>query len=266
MIVLFLMGLVIGLVAGMIGIGGGLIAIPGMLYLYPMLPLGSVFTMGQVTGVSAVQTLAASSSASFVHFKSGNVQSRVVLTVGVFTMVGAYLGGIMSAQFDDYILKVIYAGLLSVVMVVFLRKKKKKDDEDVLDTSEIKHTLNWWLLIPLALLSGLMAGLMGIGGAVMIMPLLHAFFNLPLRQAIASTLVIVLMTSVFSVLGKAQQDIIPWTEALVMAAGSIAGAAFGGRISLHTPEKVLKFIFVSIVALTLIRVLSELAMTPAPTL
>lgn len=90
-------------------------------------------------------------------------------------------------------------------------------------------------------LGGLAAGMLGIGGGLLVVPLLGAWLHVPLKRAIGTSLVVVLVTSIVSVATIALDapGDLRWGAAAVLAAGAVLGAVVGARIVAATPPRAL---------------------------
>lgn len=263
---LSLVGVAIGVLAGMIGIGGGLLTIPALLYLYPALwPDSPEFTMKALTGIAVLLSMTTSMTSIQVHHRRANLNWSLIFFMGFGSLVGGYLGGMTSYYYDEATLKIFYAILLSVMLAMQLREEWQRRNHK-LPLSEEGLPEAWVFKprypVPVFLLSmaiGYSSGLMGIGGAVFIMPFMHYGLKAPLRLAIGCTTGVVLLTCVASLVGKLQQGLVPFPAALLVSGGAMAGAYLGVKIGFKTPEWVLKALFMVIVGATLLRVLIELS-------
>lgn len=262
---LFVLGFLVGIVSGLIGIGGGVLVIPAMLYIYPWLA-GHAFSMQMVTGVSATQTLSGSASATLIHHRNKNARLRLVFYVGIATMSGGYLGGISTGLYSDLWLKILYALLLLGISAWFFIKPKVLPPAEPADEATGDGIQNAGRIpkrkiltaFPIAVAIGYFAGLIGIGGAVMVMPLMHYLLGISIRIAIGSAIGVVFLTSIATFAGKFQSGLVPLGEAAILAIGALVGGIVGARISVRLPERLLRNLFIGLILVTLVRVLMEL--------
>jgi len=257
-------GLGIGILSGMIGIGGGLLTIPALLFLYPYLwpdhPGFVDFTMKTVTGVAATLSLGTSLTAVRSHHQRDNLNWPLIWFMGIGCLIGAYLGGVSSNYFSEGLLKVIYVVLLVIMIAIQYRQEALRKNDPAIESN-----VTWafepksnGLVTIVSLVIGYSSGLLGVGGAVFILPFIHYFLKVPLRLAIGCTTGIVVLTCLASFGGKLQEGLIPMPEALIITFGAMIGAYLGVKISFKTPEKVLKSIFLSLLWLMLIKMTTEL--------
>ncbi len=251
---LAILGFVVGIFSGLLGIGGGLLVIPGLLFVYPvLLPDHAPLGMKVITGMASTQSLAGSFAASITHYLRGNAHIKLAFWIGIITMVGAYLGGITSAYYPDLLLKLIYLFFLGMVLV----RGQFPDNPEAVDIKNlsIHFSQHRFKILFLAVIIGYVSGLMGIGGAALLIPLMVNMLNVPIRLAIGTCAVIVLLNSVSMFVGKVHAGLVPLPDSLFLATGASLGAILGARLSTKTSEKRLKQVLIVLVTLTFLRIL-----------
>ncbi|WP_018215222.1 sulfite exporter TauE/SafE family protein [Salinispora vitiensis] len=100
-------------------------------------------------------------------------------------------------------------------------------------------TLSLILTVGLAVLIGLSLGLLGGGGSILAVPLLVYVADLPAKEAIATSLLVVGVTSAVGVLPHARAGRIRWRTGLLFGVAGMAGAYVGGRLAAFVPAAVL---------------------------
>lgn len=100
-------------------------------------------------------------------------------------------------------------------------------------------SLTLTLTVGLAVLIGLSLGLLGGGGSILAVPLLVYVADLPAKEAIATSLLVVGVTSAVGVLPHARAERIRWRSGLLFGAAGMAGAYVGGRLAAFVPATVL---------------------------
>jgi len=106
---------------------------------------------------------------------------------------------------------------------------------------------------------GLMAGLVGAGGAFLLVPVLVGMMRVPMRLAIGTSLAMVGMAAVTGFLGKVLTAQVPLWPAATVVLGSLSGAPLGGRVSRRVPVRVLRGVLAAIIALVMLRVWHDVA-------
>lgn len=100
-------------------------------------------------------------------------------------------------------------------------------------------TVSLILTVGLAVLIGLSLGLLGGGGSILAVPLLVYVADLPAKEAIATSLLVVGVTSAVGVLPHARAGRIRWRTGLLFGTAGMAGAYVGGRLAAFVPAAVL---------------------------
>lgn len=176
LIILILLGLLTGFLAGLLGIGGGLVMVPALVWLLESrgvvahvqhLALGSSLALIVLTNFASVRG----------HHKRGAVDWTLVKKLAPATMVGTFLGtqfaGVLSSEGLRWFF-VVYAYFMAVQMVLDLKPKAEKN----LPSSPI--------LAAIASTIGAISSLIGIGGATMNVPFL-LWCRVDMRRAIATS-------------------------------------------------------------------------------
>jgi len=264
------LGFAVGVLAGLFGIGGAIITIP----LFTVLPQWfglPPLSMAAITGISAVQALSASVGALSAHWHRKTAQwgqlFPPVLALSVATMAGSTAGGLASGHLSNSTLAFLYVCSNAFLLVVFLRKSRKPAQGNLNDprvaeaptTSLLQaawqrhavKTLLWLIVGGLGI--GILSGLLGIGGAFYVIPLLMKAFDFPLHQAVIGGSLSVIFIALAATLGKALAGVIPWQLALLFTASSFAGGLFGATLSSRLSERTLTLGFVALLCVCLLR-------------
>ena len=249
---LLVIGIVAAFASGLLGIGGGVILVPMILYLPAMLGVAS-FTMTQAVGMSMVQVLAASLLGLRSHAKFGAIPQAVAVPLGVSVGFGAIAGGILSGYLPDSVLTVVFAGLAITAAILMLVPVRGAGDG-----TEIPEGFRTDLASVMAVGVGLASGLVGIGGGVLMIPLLTTVFRLPIRMVIGISTAVVLVAGLMGTLGKALTHQIPWEDTIFLVAGALMGAPLGAWVSHRLPVGVLRKLLAATILVTALRMVYEI--------
>jgi len=116
------------------------------------------------------------------------------------------------------------------------------------------------LLVLLGAAAGFVAGLLGVGGGIVIMPVLTGPLKVPMKAAVASSLVAVAIFSVPTLITHAVLGHIDWTYALPLMVGVVPGARIGSRLTIGADERTIRRLFgIVIVVFAIIYGASEIA-------
>lgn len=95
----------------------------------------------------------------------------------------------------------------------------------------------------LALLIGLSLGLLGGGGSILTVPVLHYVLGYPVKEAIPMSLVVVGLTSAFGAISHGRTGTVHWRWALAFGPPAIVGAVLGAELGLHVDARVQLTVF-----------------------
>ena len=107
----------------------------------------------------------------------------------------------------------------------------------------------------LAVVVGLTLGLLGGGGSILMVPLLVYVAGMPVSQAITASLLVVGVTSAFSVAGHARAGRVHWRTGLLFGLAGVAGAVVGGLVGGHLPGQLLMGAFAVLMVVTAVAML-----------
>jgi hypothetical protein len=101
---------------------------------------------------------------------------------------------------------------------------------------------------------GLLSGLVGAGGAFLLVPVLVAMMRVPLRLSIGTSLAIAGIAALTGFLGKFATGQVPLWPTVAVVGGSIVGAMVGARLSHRAPTRLLRVVLGGLIALVTLRV------------
>jgi len=176
-LVMALTAIPVGFSAGLFGIGGGLISVPALYYIFGALGLNNDYLMHLAVGTSFSIIVPTSISSVLAHHKFKAVDFNIVKTYGVYAILGAILGTIFASTLktQQLILFFVIVTLFLGIYLIFLKDKK------------IESNLNFktHYKIFFGFISGFVSAPMGIGGAIINVPVLK-FFGSSINKAIGS--------------------------------------------------------------------------------
>ena len=241
-------GIVAGILAGFLGIGGGTVLVPFLLvlgYAYP-----------QAIATSSLSIVITAASGTLQNWHQNTLSWKQVLMIGLPALVTAQIGVYLTKLFPDYSLKAAFGILLLVnIYLVQLRKLlKEKQQQDVQEIPSNRYSLGWvtnttLTSISTGSLAGILAGLFGVGGGVIMVPLQILLLGETIKTAIQTSLAVVVITSISACLGHAVNGNVLWIEGLLLGAGGFAGAQISTRFLPKLPEQVVSLTFQTYLAL-----------------
>lgn len=114
--------------------------------------------------------------------------------------------------------------------------------DQTLASGAVARVLDWKLLV-IGLGGGLLSGLLGVGGGVIMVPLLVLWAAYGQREAHAMSLGAIIPISIAGIATYGVAGQVHWSDALGLAAGSVVGAAVGARLLTRIDERLLKVVF-----------------------
>ena len=182
----------VGFFAGLFGIGGGLITVPFLFFIFEALEINPIYLMHLAVGTSFAIIIPTSIVSVYTHNKHKSVDPKIIKTYGLFVVVGVLLGTVFAALMKTKALVLFFS-----IVVYFLGTYLLLNS----DTKKIRgNKFNLFHRIIFGLISGFVSAPMGIGGAVMNVPILK-YFGYPIKKAIGSAAAIGFIIALFGSLG-----------------------------------------------------------------
>ena len=182
----------VGFVAGLFGIGGGLITVPFLYYIFGQLGIDPQYIMHLAVGTSFAIIIPTSTVSVLTHHKFKAVDFDIVKSYGIFVVFGVIIGTIFAASLKTKSL-VLFFSIVILFLGIYLLLLKEKEKNII-----IKIKLH--LKIILGFIVGFISAPMGIGGAVMNVPILK-FFGYSINKAIGSAAAIGFLIALFGATG-----------------------------------------------------------------
>ena len=182
----------VGFVAGLFGIGGGLITVPFLFYIFNSLGIDQAYVMHLAVGTSFAIIIPTSIVSVLTHHKFKSVDFDIVKSYGIFVVLGVIFGTLFAATLKTKTLVLFFAIVIFLLSIYLLLLKEKEKN--------VSLKINLYLKIILGSIVGFISAPMGIGGAVMNVPIL-TFFGYSINRAIGSAAAIGFLIAVFGALG-----------------------------------------------------------------
>ncbi len=189
-ILLIILGVLAGLMAGFFGVGGGLLFSPILFFLFTSLEVAS--PVSWTVGTALFCTFIAASSSTIQQRSHQNMFWKEGITIGVFGAFGVYLGKLIvtSGYYTEDVFVSLFVILLIFVSVMFYRKSQSKVTLQVAPES-----LNVAKMSGAGGMGGLVAALAGVGGGIVLVPMMNLLYRLPIVKTVSiSSLAIVLIS------------------------------------------------------------------------
>ncbi len=233
--------LLIGLTLGLIGGGGSILTVPVLVYILAVNPVTataySLFVVGTSSLVGAINKM----KNKLVDFRTATVFA-IPAFIAVYStrkfLVPAIpehiftLGGFELTKDNGIMI------FFAVIMVVASISMIKNNGEEEIFGNKVKY--NYPLIIIEGIVVGILTGIVGAGGGFLIIPALVLLAKLPMKKAVATSLLIIAVKSLIGFIGDVQNLNIDWIFLLTFTAISILGIFIGGYLNKFIDGKKLK--------------------------
>lgn len=231
-------------ISSMIGIGGGVLYVPIL--------LAFSFPFYQAAAISIFIIIALSISASLVYYRAQLIDWKLALIIEPLTAIMSLMAGYYSSFIQVKELKILFILVLIVSGYFMLKPIKEIQDKFINQKKwgywqrkfgEEEYSVNLIIGLPLTALAGLMAGLLGIGGGIIKVPLMVLLLGVPMKIAVGTSCFMVGLTALFGFWGHFFAGHFEPKMALILAIVVFAGAQTGSRISIKVDKILLKKIY-----------------------
>lgn len=228
------LGSLIGLVLAFTGAGGGILAIP-------LLVLGLQLPVQQAGPVGLAAVGIASAVGAGVGLRGGMVRYRAATLIGVMGMLIAPIGVALAQRIPNRPLMAAFAAVMCWVAWKMLRPSPAPSSDMPTEAypcsvNPTEGRLIWTSTCVRALmgtgaLSGLLSGLLGVGGGFVIVPALTRYTDLDIRSVQATSLAVIALVSISGVLAAAWHGAMNWSVAAPFSIGATVALLIGQRVA-----------------------------------
>jgi hypothetical protein len=237
-------GLLIGIIAALAGIGGGAFIVSLLVLVYAFVPQNAVGTSLTAIIFTAVAATLNFSRQRRIYYKTGLV---LAVTTVPGASLGAYLTTILPPRWLGIILGVM---LIPIALYVIADAGHRQGTEgkasqlNAKSDGELVRSRETMLIgVSLCFLGGLGSGLLGIGGGVLIVPIMTLAMGMPIHIATATSLFTMIFTTISGVTQHYLANHISFEYALLLALGTVIGAQVGAYTSKRVSSRSLRIIF-----------------------
>ena len=240
---ILLVGVGAGFLSGMFGVGGGILLVPGLVL---FVKLDQRLAHG--TSLAAVLPISASSLVSY--WMHDNVDWRVAVCLAVGALAGAIIGTRLLEVLPHRTLAIAFSGLLAVTAIrLFLPLDSGM--RGVLSIGMIAA------LVCVGLLTGILAGLLGVGGGVVMVPAMMMLLHMPSTVAKGTSLAVIIPTSLMGTWRNRAKKNVDLKSAAILGVGGILSAYAGGWISDKMSDSLSNTLFASLLVIVAIRLIRQ---------
>lgn len=257
MVVLFALGLSIGVLGTLIGAGGGWMIVPLLLF-------GYQFTPQQAVGTSLAVVFLNALSGSIAYMAQGRVLYFMGIGFAVATIPGAFLGAWLVQYLDPKWFSVLF-GILLLFVAVFLQRGERlflargKTVGGTPEGFQSFRSPGMRVGMVVSFLVGVLSSLFGIGGGMIHVPFLIVVLGIPVHTATATSHFVLAITSLTGTLAFLLQNQVNLRVAAAMGLGVLIGAQGGAFLSVRMRGEPIRRILAVAVAIFAIRMILRFA-------
>ncbi len=215
---LVVFGLITGFTSGFFGIGGGSILIPMLLL--------AGFVMKEAVAISIMQMVFSSIYGSFLNSKKIKGLVKDGTTLGIGAVIGGMFSGYFLPSVPNIYLQYLFIATLIYTIYTLFKAPASQEIE--------KPDKNMFLLIFIGFCVGIFAMSIGIGGSLMLLPILVHFLKYDLKIATALGLFFVIFSSIGGFISTSIYGNMLFYEGFIIGIGSLIGVYFGIKIKEKT--------------------------------
>ena len=248
-LILIVAGLLAGVLAGFLGIGGGTVMVPVMV----ALGLSGV----QAVGTSTLAILVIALAGSVQNWRMGYLNLNNVLLLGLPAVITSFLGTALANYFPEYILLAAFGlFLLFNIYLIGVKKRvvfyaKQQQGSEAVDFSPQEESLPMNPLMARGIIggtAGFLAGLFGVGGGVVMVPLQILLLKEDIKTAIQTSLGAIVITALSACVWHSLNNNVQFATGLILGLGGVVGVQVSTRFLPQLPDRVVAFMFRALLA------------------
>ncbi len=230
-------GLFSGLLAGLLGIGGGTVLVPILVALN--------YTPLQAVATSSLAIIITSVSGSIQNWRMGYLDLRRVILLAFPALITAQIGVYIADRLPAHLLLTAFAVFL-IINIYLGNLRRKLTTNQLSDNPQISPML---ARLATGGAAGLLAGLFGIGGGVIMVPLQMWLLNEPIKVAIQTSLGVIVITAISACIGHALSGNVVFEAGIFLGMGGLIGAQISTRFLPQLPDRIVRFCFYCLLAI-----------------
>jgi len=251
-IILLITGTGVGFIIGLLGLGGGPILIPVQYILYTDAGIPTDTAVKLAFGTNLLVVLPIAISGALRHHQRGAVKWKVAIVMGGCGLVTSFAGATLATHLPGAALKIAF-GVVAVAIAVRMLTARLPE------TKEEEPKSNPWLWVAWAIPIGFFTGILGIGGGILMIPILVLALKIRMHSAVATSLAIMMFNAASGALGYIINGLnapnlpayslgyVHLPTWFLLAATGIGMAQLGAVTAHRLPAKQLRYMFIAVV-------------------
>lgn len=247
-VICVLVGAVIGVLSGLLGIGGGTVMVPVFRLVFGMEPVVS-------TATSLFTIIPTSVSGAVSHVRRKTCVPKLGLALGIGGACTSSLGAWLAQVSPGWLVMACAAAVIAYSAFTMLRKAIGAPKGPTADSAPEPPAIDKGVIakaLAIGATAGVVSGYIGVGGGFIMVPLMVALLNMPMRLASGTSLVAVMILAIPATIVQCVSGNVDYLAGIAIACGSIPGAALGARLVTRVPERALRLLFAAFLAVAAI--------------
>jgi uncharacterized membrane protein YfcA len=231
MIELTIFGIITGFIAGFFGVGGGMVLIPMLLF--------SGFDMKQSVSISVVQMIFSSIYGTFLNIN----KNKEILQDGTILGSGGFIGGILSG----IIVSNLNANILQYIFILIVLFAIYRVSIISTNSTKLQNKTSHLKLLSIGVIVGAIAMSIGVGGSVMLIPILAGFLNYDLKYVSSLGLFFIMFSSIAGFLSLSYTGHMMYFEGIIVGIASLFGVYIGiyikNKTNIHSYKRYILILY-----------------------
>jgi uncharacterized protein len=249
-VALLFTGALVGFTSGLLGVGGGFIMVPVQFFLLTSLGIDPTTAIRVAFGTSLAVILPTAISGTIGHKRRGAVLTEPTVFMGISGIIAAFIGGTLASNIPGEYLKIIF-GVLVLVAATWMLVAKYPEHG-----SEPKKGILKYLII--GFIAGILSGLLGIGGGVILVPILSILMGFSMHRAVGTSTAVLIFTSLGGIIaytlnGVNISGLPPYSigyvnliQLITLSIITVPMAQLGVNASHKIPERELRYLYIAV--------------------
>ena len=242
--IMALIGIVIGLFSGMLGIGGGMVMVPLFRLVFGMSAVGS-------TATSLFTIIPTSVSGAISHARAKTCVPKLGIALGVGGACTSWLGVWLAQLSPGWLVMLAAAAVITYSGITMFRKALKAPKQSIgsaganapVPKPPALSSKKLLAAAGIGMLAGVASGYVGLGGGFIMVPLMVAMLDMPMKLTSGTSLIAVMILAFPATVMQCVLGNVEYLAGIAMACGTIPGAIIGAKLVRYVPERTLRFVF-----------------------
>lgn len=192
-VALLVTGIGVGFAGGLLGVGGAFIMAPVQYMVYADMGIPTDMAIKLAFGTNLLVILPTAISGAWRHHKKKAVRWKAAIIMGSCGLVGSLCGATIATYLPGGVLKIAFGAIILLSSIRMLTIRPPQIEEEPRDKP--------WLLAAWALPIGIITGILGIGGGILVIPVMTLALRFKMHNAVATSLAMMMLTSIGGAIG-----------------------------------------------------------------